>query len=49
MFPEISQYRKSAVSETSWADRGENVPRSSAAAVAAAAVSAPPSPTTART
>ena len=37
MFPEISQYRKSAASETSCADRGENVPRSSAAAVAAAA------------
>jgi hypothetical protein len=49
MFPEINQYRKSAVSETSCAERGEKVPRNSAAAVAAAPVSAPPSPTTART
>ena len=33
MLPEISQYRKSAASDTSCADRGEKVPRSSAAAV----------------
>src|SRR5664279_718146 len=34
MFPEISQYRKSAVSETSCAERGEKVLRSSAAVAA---------------